>query len=296
MKLLRRIGLVLGGLVALVAVLLVALLVTGWNLANEHEKNPVPELRVTPDSSLIARGDHIARMVCSNCHGESHTPPLAGGSEDYFVIPGGPPIGHLFAPNITPGGRLALYSDGELSRAIREGVNHEGRPMLVMPSDQFHGMSDRDLAAMIAWLRAQPAVSHEVPRKQLTPVAYLILGLHQFETSHMLPVPRPIPDVPEGMSAAYGEYIVGMLGCRSCHGSDLKGGHKGQFPPLGPNLLALVAAHDVGQFELAVRKGISARDGHALDPEGMPYRTYANLTDTEVGAVYAYLQTQAARH
>ena len=295
MKVLRLIGLVLGGLIGLIVVLLAALLVTGWNLANEHEKNPAPELRVAPDASLLARGEHIVRIVCADCHAPSHTPPLSGGTGDFFAFPGGPRLGHLFAPNLTPGGRLAVYSDNELARAIREGVNHEGRPMLVMPSQQFYGMSDRALAAVITYMRSQPAVQHELPKKQLAPMAYLILGLHLFETSHMLPVPRPVPDVPEAMDARYGEYMVGMLGCRTCHGPNLKGGRKGQFPPIGPDVVAVVAAHDVGQFELAIRKGISARDGHALDPEGMPYRTYANLTDTEVAAVYAYLQGLGAK-
>ena len=159
----------------------------------------------------------------------------------------------------------------------------------------MRGLSDRDLAAIITWLRHQPAVQHDVPARQLTPLAYLLLGLHMVETSHQLPVTVPVPDVPEGMTAEYGGYLLPYLGCRDCHGADLHGGKPGQIAPVGPNLLKLVATHDLQAFSLAVRAGISANDGHVLDAAKMPFPGFSRLTDTEVGALYTYLQSLAKK-
>lgn len=296
MKILRTIGLVLAGLVGVVVVVTVALIVSGWNTANGTVGNPVPTLLVAPDSSLVPRGEHLARVVCAGCHSTNIQPPLSGGDEDFLGGGETPPFGHLRAPNITPGGRLAAYSDGELSRAIREGVSREGRPMLVMPSAGFHEMSDRDLAALIAYLRSQPAVHRDVPPRQISPLGCLILGLHLFETSHMRPAGEAKHGAPEGMTAEYGAYLVPMLDCATCHGADLRGAKPGQFPPHGPDLVTLASTHDLGQFDQALRHGTSTRDGHTLDPKRMPYPLYANLTDTEVGAIYAHLQRLREKH
>lgn len=291
MKLLRLIALALGGLVVLVLVLVASLVISGWNTMHASETNPLPPLRVPPESALEGRGEHLVLTNCVGCHADHAQPPLAGGSRDFFDQPGTPPLGHLYAPNITPGGRLKDYTDAELARVIREGVNREGHPLVVMPSAQMRGLSDRDLSAIISYLRRQRPAAHTVPARQLTPLAYLMLGLHVIETSHQLPVTLPAPDMAEGMTVAYGGYLTAYLGCKDCHGADLHGGHKGQFPPVGPDLVALASAHDLGAFTLALRAGVSARDGHVLDPVGMPFPVYSRLTDTEVGAIYTYLQS-----
>lgn len=291
MKMLRLIALALGGLSVLVLVLVASLMISGWNTMHASETNPLPPLRVPPDSALYARGEHLALTNCVGCHATRNQPPLAGGAEDFFGKPGMPALGHLYAPNITPGGRLKDYTNEELARVIREGVNREGHPLVVMPSSQLRSLSDRDLSAIITYLRRQSPVDHTVPARQLTALAYLMLGLHVIETSHQLPVTLPAPDVPEAMSVAYGGYLTPYLGCKDCHGPDLRGGHKGQFSPVGPDLVALASAHDLGAFTLALRAGVSARDGHALDPVDMPFPVYSRLTDTEVGAIYTYLQS-----
>lgn len=295
MKTLRLIGLGVGGLLVLVVVLLASLVISGWNTMHATESNPLVPLRVAPDSALATRGEHLVLTNCVNCHGVRNQPPLAGGAEDFFARPGMPALGRLYAPDITPGGRLKDYSDAALARAIREGVDRDGHPLVVMPSAQMRGLSDRDLAAIITYLRRQPAVAHPVPTRQFTALAYLMLGLHMVETSHQLPVTLPAPDVPEGMSVAYGSYLTPYLGCRDCHGPELRGGHKGQFTPVGPDLVTLASAHDLEKFTLALRAGLSARDGHALDANQMPFPVYSRLTDTEVGAIYTYLQSLARK-
>ena len=283
---------IVGILLALVVVLLLTLCIQGHGLATRHLDNPATSLSVAPDSSLAPRGAHLAAIVCSGCHAPELTGGrgLSGGHENLMQIPHGPKLGVLWAPNITPGGRLKQGSDGQIARAIREGVSFEGRPLIVMPSSDFHTLSDRDVASLIAFLRGQPASDRTVPAKQPNLLAYIILGARMFAPSNMNPVVKPIPDVAVDSTAAYGAYLTPILSCAQCHGEDLHGGHKGQLPPVGPNLRALVAAQPFSTFELALRHGVRPAGG-VLDPTLMPWGTFANLNDTEVRAVYEYIRS-----
>lgn len=234
----------------------------------------------------------MARMQCVGCHGSGAQLPLSGGEHNLLA---GSPLGVLHGPNLTPGGVLAKYSNGELSRAIREGVDRDGRAMLAMPSEDLRGLSDHDLAALISYLRSQPAIDREVPKRQLTPAAYLVLGLRIAETSVQHPVTVAVPHPAEEMSAEYGDYLATPLGCRACHGKALDGRARTPFAPEGPDLVKLVASHDLGTFARAVREGRAMSDGHEMVPESMPWLAFATLTDTEVGALYTLLQSSKRR-
>src|SRR5258706_7407005 len=133
-----------GVLVAAIIVLTVALLAHGYGLATKTLSNPVPALVVPPDSSLIPRGAHLSQVVCAGCHapGLVGGDTLSGGTTNFFVIPGGPTLGVLYAPNLTPAGAVAHADNGELSRAIREGVGFVRKPLLVMPSNNLRNLSD----------------------------------------------------------------------------------------------------------------------------------------------------------
>jgi len=295
MKPLRIVALALVSLLALLALALGAVLVSGYAVATAKPGNPLRPLRVPPDSSRIERGRHLALIECAGCHSSNGELPLAGGVDDYLGDPGSPPFGHLVAPNLTPGGPLAGASDGQLARAIREGVGADGRPLLVMPSRSFHRLSDADLAALIAYLRSQSAVRRGARARELTPLAYAVIGLHMFETSRTPPIEMAIPEVPPDSTARYGQYLVSYLGCGDCHGADLHGGRKGQFEPLGPDLVTIADRAGRGPFLLALRAGVSTRDGHGLDPKQMPWTSFRWLDDGEIAAVQNYLRGLAPR-
>lgn len=295
MSLLRTVLRIVLALVGIVVVVVVALLVQGHGLLHRSVSNPVPALRVAPESSLLDRGRHLVKVNCSGCHseGEGGNIVMSGGTYNFFDIPGGPKLGTLYAPNLTPGGVIQGASDGQISRAVREGIGFDGKPLLVMPSAHYHAISDRDLAGLVTYLRSQPAVPGEVPKRKLNLLGYMILGVHQFETSAELPVTVPIATPAETPDSTYGAYLVPILGCSDCHGPDYRGGRKGQFPPIGPNLVHLVSNQPLTTFELALRHGIKPAGG-ALDPMQMPWHIYANLSDTEVQAVYAFLRGHRA--
>jgi len=48
-------------------------------------------------------------------------------------------------------------------RAIRHGVDEEGKPLLVMPAQDFYYLSDKDLGAVIAYVRSVPPVNGKQP-------------------------------------------------------------------------------------------------------------------------------------
>jgi cytochrome c553 len=285
----------LGALLAAIVVLAVALLAHGYGLAHKSMSNPEPTLVVAPDTALIARGAHLSSFVCSSCHAPSLSRPdtLSGGAENFFLIPNGPNLGVMYAPNLTPASNVAQATDGQLSRAIREGVGFDHRPLIVMPSANLRNLSDRDLAAVISFVRAQPAVKHDRPASQFNLLAYLVLGMHQAETSAQLPVTRPAPEVAEGATAAYGDYFIHVAGCTDCHGRDFKGAPKNSLAPHGPSLVALVNSRQpdpYGAFEGALRHGVRPSGG-TLDPTMMPWPSFARLSDVEVQALYAYLKS-----
>ncbi len=288
---LRLVLRLLAVLVVLVLLVVAGGIANGWRLANARHPNPPSPLSAATDSLSLARGEHLARVVCAGCHTPGGEPPLSGSSEDFLRVPDGPAFGTMQATNLTPGGPLAHMTDGEVVRAIREGVGHDGRALLVMPSAYFRHLGDRDAAALVGWLRSQPAVDTVRTARRLNPLGYAVLGFRIFEPSARPPLTAPVADPPAGPSAGHGEYLSWILACRDCHGPDLRGGRKGQFPPVGPDLVALCAAHDVDAFDRGVREGISPTTGHALDPTRMPYPTYHGLDRVEVEALHAYLRS-----
>ena len=112
------------------------------------------------------RGAYLVQgpMGCGNCH----TPmgpegPMAGMDLAGTLILDQEGI-KAYSANITPGGRVAQWSDAELAKAIREGIRPDGSVIgPPMPFALYRHISDDDLAAIVAYLRTVPAVDHEVP-------------------------------------------------------------------------------------------------------------------------------------
>jgi hypothetical protein len=215
---------------------------------------------------------------------------LSGSSHNILHVPGGPTFGRLQPSNLTPGGVLTHATDGELARAIREGVGRDGRALLVMPSAQYHSLSDRDVRSLLGFLRSQTAVDSVRTPRALNPLGYALLGFGVFPPSAQPPITTAVADPPTGVHPVHGEYLAGLLACRDCHGTDLRGGRKGQLAPVGPDLGALCAAHPVDAFDRALREGISPTTGKSLDPTLMPFTVFNALERVEVEALYAYLR------
>ena len=242
--------------------------------------------QVTSDQLLIAN-----RRVagCASCHSSSGNLPLDGGAGNLLADS---PLGVLVGPNLTPGGPLKGWTDAEIIRAIREGVDRDGRPLLLMPSEAFRHLSDSDANALVAYLRSQPAQSHATAVRDISLVGLLLLGAGVLPTAAQAPVDGAQTAPAAAPTPEYGQYLVDITGCRTCHGGDLHGGVTNGFgPPAGPSLSAIAQVWPDGDFVRFFRTG-SDPAGRQVDAAVMPWRDIGRAyTDDELRTMYAYLRT-----
>jgi len=282
---LKWVAVVLSGLLTLVLVLVVGVIGRGLYILYAPRNAPVPALAVAGMPEQIARGEHIAQFICADCHTLNGQLPLSGGRDVGKESP--VPIGAIVSINLTPSGPLKDWSDGEIFRALREGVDRAGHPLIAMSAMSTRHLSDEDLQAVIAYLRSQPAVANDA---QTGDSPNLLLAV--FVGANLIPAPEPVTGVvvapPKGPTADYGKYIATFQGCSDCHGPDLNGGKSGGLTPVGPTL-RVVAGWTPEQFVVALRTGVDP-SGHTLSDQ-MPWKSYAHMDDEELAAVYTYLRS-----
>jgi len=281
-------GVILTGLLTLIFALALILAVVGTMKLNQNYNtdHPVVEVKVASSPDKVAWGEKYA-VFCAGCHSSNQALPLTGsnfGEELPF------PIGTLYAPNLTPAGEIKDWSDGEVIRAIREGVHKDGRALVIMPSQIFHSLSDEDVQSLVAYLRSQPATPPDTPRNNLNAIAAILLatigGSFQTVQPH---IAQPVVAPPAGVTVARGTYMVNISGCRDCHGENLAGGIAGVGPPPGPNLTAIVPKWSEADFVKTIQTGVDPT-GHQLDPMQMPWKEIsAFASETDLKAMFAYL-------
>jgi cytochrome c553 len=244
---------------------------------------PVPDLKIAGTAEQIQRGHEIADGFCAACHSKTGT--LTGGFDigEKFPIH----IGSFVSSNLTPAGPLSRWTDGEIFRAIRNGVDANGRWLFVMSRTNAGNLGDDDIQALIAYIRSTPAAGAQTPdppdEVSLLGVAMLGAGLLPgvnpvFTGAIKAPAKEP--------TAEYGQYIVSYLDCRKCHGDDLAGG-KGDRGPAGPDL-NLVKEWKREQFIAAMRTGADP-NGHEIDGSEMPWQYMGRMDDVSLGALHEFL-------
>jgi mono/diheme cytochrome c family protein len=281
---------ILGGLAGLIVLGGAAILAIGYFRFYKTYDLNVSALEIPADEVSVARGKHLVEAVahCAYCHG----PGLAGN-----IVVNADATGIVVAPNLTSGkgGLGAFYTADDWVRAIHHGVTHKGRSVIIMPSLSFDAIGAEDLAAIIAYLQTIPPVDNVLPETKLGPVAYAMVGMGPFaEAMSALHIDHnaPLSSTPaEGETAEYGAYLVEIGQCRLCHGTELSGGRVTPSSPIGPNL---TPGGEPGfwteeQFFTVLRTGIHP-SGRELNPV-MPWKYFAKMTNTELQAVWAYLQS-----
>jgi cytochrome c553 len=249
-------------------------------------------LDVRADAATIARGRHLTTTRgCVDCHGEN----LAG-----RVMLDDPMVGRLAGANLTAGRRGGALGDREWELAVRHGMRPDGSGLLVMPSQEFTGMSDEDLAAIVAYARTLPAVTEPPPASRAGPlIRALYVGgqvnlLAADEIDHAKPHLRRVDAAP---TPAYGKYLA--AGCTGCHGPGFSGGKIPGAPPDWGPAANLTPGGNVGrwseaQFVHAIRTG-QRPDGSRIDGKLMPLKILSQMEDVELRALYAYLRTVPAK-
>jgi len=284
--LVKWVGAVLAGLVVLLGTAVVAVALVGYWKLNRRYDNPVSTISVVSTPEQIARGARFA-VMCAGCHAADEEPPLEGND---FLGDGAPPIGTFYAPNLTPT-HLSSWTDGEIIRAIREGIHKSGRSLLIMPARAFRRLSDNDVAAIVAYLRTQPPIEPDTPRPHLNLLGAIMINLAPiFEAQE--PITQPILAPPAGATPEYGEYLV-SYSCAMCHGEDLGGNDNEDF--MAPSLIAVALTWSEDEFLEFFETGVRP-NGAAVDGETMPWEDLRALfLDDDLRAVYGHLQQRFPR-
>lgn len=285
-----------GGLSAgLLSLLFVAIaFVSGKGLAGIYfpDAPPAPDLQIAGTPEQIARGAYLVNLSCVGCHsavGADANPsgehPLSGGW-NFSAAEGFGFAGDMIAENLTPGGKLASYSDGELFRVLRHGINQEGNLLLFMPLLPYAQLSDADTESIIAYLRTLPPTPSNGPTgDRLTFVGALFYGAGIFGTPDPGAISVSAP--PPGVTAEYGKYVATFGECRGCHGPEAAGVAATSMFPAVPNPRPLVSSLTPEQFAEMMRTGVKP-DGIPF-PKSMPFQVAAGMTDDDLAALYAYL-------
>ena len=293
---LKWIGTLLAGLLTLIPAALLILALVGFSKLNAKFDNPVENIQVERTPAQIARGEKLANL-CVSCHTPGNQLPLSG--SNFVAKFEFPPLGTLYAPNLTPSGNIKDWTDGEIIRAIREGIHKNGRSLLVMPSATMRNLSDEDVQALVAYLRSQPATGKPAPDTQFNILGAIFMNLSDFRTAQ-----APVGHVtaPQAGSSTYGKYLVDILGCRDCHGDHLQGkADNGQpGPPPGPNLTLIVPQWTEAEFMNFFNTGtlpggsqvpiLTLKSGFSAPR--MPWTEFrAATSDDELRVMYQYLHS-----
>jgi len=291
---LKLIAKILGGILGLIVLAILAVMVTGYFRFNKTYDINIAPPEIPTDEASIARGEHLVQAVahCGYCHG----PELAG---DYVVNAGNAGAeGIVVAPNLTSGegGLGATYTPEDWIRTIRHGVTPKGRSVIIMPSLFFDEISQDDLLAMIAYLQTIPPVDNVLPETKPGPLFYALIGagpLTEGMSALHIDHDAPFASAPaEGETAEYGAYLVEIGQCRACHGWELAGGRACGDCPIGANL---TPGGEPGFWEeqdfFEVMRTGTHPSGREILPF-MPWKFFRDMTDTELRAIWLYLQSQ----
>ena len=258
--------------------------------AQRHVDVTMAAVPFRTDPGAVARGRHLFNSRgCTDCHG-------ADGGGRTLVNDGKGT--HLAGHNLTSGNpRLAAYKEVDWVRSIRHGVGPEGRPLRLMPSEDYNRMSDDDFSAIVAYVRQLPPVPGRLqPFIELPLPARVLYGLDVLhdaseKINHRLPPAQPVA---EAASPDYGRYVAQM--CQGCHGATLSGGKIPGGPPDWPPASRLSSGEgsampryaDAAAFMRMFKTG-KRPDGTAI--RVMPFGSLGQMNDTELAALFMYLKS-----
>lgn len=306
------------------AVIVLILLAWTWYATQLPKQRPAPDVKVELTPENIERGRYLAVNVlqCVDCH-----------SERDWGLYGGPPVepigagracmtretiaagvnagqenfpGRLCIRNITPDEETGLgsWTDGEIIRAVREGVNKDGKGLFpIMPYFIYKHVADDDMQAVVAYLRSMQPVKSVRPERQIDfPMSMLVqLWPEPFES------PASAPDRSD--SVAYGRYLATVARCEFCHtpkdprsmqgfaGREFSGGmpfflngrtmYTMNLTPHETGLGSWTKAQFIQLFKSRVARVETDPTGNTL----MNWNAFGEMTEADLGALYDFFMT-----
>jgi mono/diheme cytochrome c family protein len=259
--------------------------------------------------SPLERGKYLVEgiLTCGNCH----TPRGPGGVLDTARRHAGSPAPQIDTPewsahptNITPDKETGIgsWTDAEIKAVLRTGIRPNGvHVAMIMPTGFYHIMTDRDVDAVVAYLRTIKPVSNKV--------ADPIYKMPQVE--HVLPGgEKPFTEAMMSDKVKKGFYLATIAHCMECHTPMEKGVRQwdtrlgaGGFEFPGPwgvsvsrNITSSktkgIGAWTDEEIKRAITTGVD-RQGNKLKPP-MGFQYYSTVSADDLDALVAYLRTVPA--
>ncbi len=258
-------------------------------------------------SDLVKRGDYLVNgvLTCGNCHSPKGPIGDIAGKEFSGGLSWDEPPFKVTAPNITQDKETGIgnWTDAQIKTLMRTGVLPNGaHGAMIMPTGFYHIMTERDLDAVVAYLRTIKPINNKVadPIYKMPQVEHVIPGGE-----------KPFTEADMNDKVKKGFYLVTIAHCMECHTPMEKGvrlwttrlGAGGfDFPgPWGVSTSRnITQSKDKGlgnwtdaEIKRAITTGVS-RDGSRLKPP-MGFHYYATMTADDLDAIVAYLRTVPAQ-
>ena len=144
------------GVAALVVGAVVAVLARHGRAQDERRVEvAVAPCRCSADAASVERGGYLFRSRgCGDCHGSDGAGPSS--STTARACSSARPTSRRRRAASSAG-----YTPVDWVRTIRHGVKPDGRPVMIMPSEEYNRFIDADLAAVVAYIRQLPAGAGE---------------------------------------------------------------------------------------------------------------------------------------
>ena len=285
---------------AVLAAAALAIVVTGKQMG-ERKMERVVRVEMRPlaagaphKGASLSQGRYLfSTRGCADCHGAN-----GAGRE---IIRSGRML--VVSPAIAPGpvSVTTHYTAADWVRTLRHGVKPDGRPVMIMPSEDYNRLTNDDVAALIAYVRTLPPVEGRVGVVHLPLMVKVMYGFGYVKDAseminHRLPPEQPVAPT---VSLAHGKYVANS--CMGCHGATFSGGRIPGSPPEWPapaNLTpgpgsAMARYASVESFIAMLRTG-KRPDGTPISAV-MPFASLKEMNDTDVRALHAYLLTLPPR-
>ncbi len=298
-----------------------SLTISAMYISSCKGKKSEPQANNKEDSlkKVIERGNYLTNYVagCLDCHSKRDfskfsgpvVPGTEGGGGVVFDQKWGLP-GVLHGKNITPDAETGIgtWTDDEILRAMTQGISKNGDTLFpLMPYANFNRMTKDDLLSIIAYIKTLKPIKNKVPARQLMmPIAMAYPGkfLQPSVDGNVCP--------PESDQVKYGEYLITMADCGTCHspltpqGPDMSrmyaGGYRFDLGATGIVNSANItpdSATGIGAWteERFLNKFTAYREekNYNYDPGKqntiMPLSILAGMKDEDLKAIYAYLRT-----